>query len=517
MARRSLEWTNLLASVCLLAALLALAAQAAGSDTVVQGAKPADGKRSTEAVNRIRYRPRHGNVGDAIPYYWKGQYHVFFLHEGRWAHIESTDLVHWRELPAALSPSAGSTSPDGEACWTGSIVEHEGVFHLFYTGKNSRDPAGDQKVMVATSRDLVHWARQPDRTFYADGHIYWSKPIGGPAAGVNYHHQAFRDPDVFWNQAKGQWWMLLHALAVEGPMPALGLYTSSDLVHWTASKPLACYGLGVSLDCPHAAPVQGRWLVIAADHHYVAANRPEGPYPKEMTPYDAGDLFVPKSLFDGKRRILWGWVRDLEGRRDDGQGLWGGTLSTPRELVCDRQGRLGTRPAAEATEAFDRLALDLSSQPRLNNARGNWAYRDAALECSRQGGACSLDAPADYLLEATVELDPSAELIVTMRQQDDLAGGYPFALRSKTQEVELKRGASAFARHVDLPGGAPIRLQAFVQDSILECFVNDREAFTCRAYDFRKGRLGLSVTGGGATVLKMTLKTLPRDETALDQ
>jgi len=28
---------------------------------------------------------------------------------------------------------------------------------------------------------------------------------------------------------------------------------------------------------------------------------------------------VPKSLFDGKRRVVWGWIRDLEGNRDDGK------------------------------------------------------------------------------------------------------------------------------------------------------------------------------------------------------
>ncbi|MHA1998974.1 MAG: hypothetical protein ACTSU9_12690, partial [Promethearchaeota archaeon] len=66
----------------------------------------------------------------------------------------SNDLVHWRELPPAVRPGDKPTDPDYEGCWSGSIIEHEGVFYLFYTGKNSQDPKGDQKVMCAMSEVL---------------------------------------------------------------------------------------------------------------------------------------------------------------------------------------------------------------------------------------------------------------------------------------------------------------------------------------------------------------------------
>src|ERR1035437_7285471 len=291
-------------------------------------------------ISPIHFRPKTGSAGDTIAFYWHGQYHLFYLNSLRqWGHNVSTDLIHWTELPPAVVPCNDPLGPDW-CCWTGSVVAHGGRFYLFYTGQNPRDPKNDQKVMMATSKDLIHWEKQPDRTFYPDGKIYWNRSINGPATNLIYHHQAFRDPDVFWHERGQEWWMILHALAVDGMKPCIGCYSLKDLAHWTARQPLATYSTGLSLDCPHAAPVQGRWFVLAADTSYVSTETPAGPYPQDMKSYDSGDLFVPKSLFDGKRRLIWGWVRDLEGNRDSGENLWGGTLCLSREIYPGPAGRL---------------------------------------------------------------------------------------------------------------------------------------------------------------------------------
>jgi len=442
-------------------------------------------------ISPLHFRPKTGRAGDVIAYYWKGQYHLFYLHGPVWAHNVSTDLIHWTELPVALEKSADPLDPDGEACWTGSIVEHGGTFTLFYTGKNKKDPKGDQKVMVATSKDLIHWQKQPTRTFYADGKIYWSKPINGPGEPMRYHHQAFRDPDVFWDEKENRWGMLLHAMTAEGHRACIGLYTSPDLVNWMPHAPLATYAEQISLDCPHAAPMGGRWFIIAADTSYVSTETVQGPYPPDMKLYDSGNLFVPKSLFDGKRRVIWGWINDLEGNRDSGKGIWGGTLCLPREIYPGPNGQLYSRPAAEATAAFTETAWKLLSPKSLP-----------------KGGRCSFKVPNDYMLRCTVQLDPEAVLTLRMRQQQDGAG-YPLVVDPKKQEVGLSRGKSRFARGVELDAAEPIAIQAFVQGSIIECFIDDRFAFTLREYDYSKGELGFEVTGGSAKILDLTVRTLP--------
>jgi hypothetical protein len=52
-------------------------------------------------------------------------------------------------------------------------------------------------------------------------------------------------------------------------------------------------------------------------------------------------------------------------------------------------------------------------------------------------------------------------------------------------------------------------VQAFVQGAIIECFINDRFAFTCRAYDYSKGCLSLETEGGQMEILDLAVRTLP--------
>jgi beta-fructofuranosidase len=465
-----------------------------------------------EPQSFLHYRPESGKVGDVIAFFWQGAYHVFYLNEGRWDHIVSSDLVHWKELPPALTKGDDPLGPDGEACWTGSLVEHEGVFHLFYTGKNMRDPAGDQKVMAATSQDLIHWTKSPAGTFYADGKHYWGKPQNGPADGVIYHHQAFRDPDVFFHEGEGQWWMLLHALTAKDRRPCIGLYTSRDLRSWSPREPLATYDAGLSLDCPHAAPIGKRWFILAADTSYTSAPAPEGPYPAGMAPYDVGDLFVPKSLFDGKKRIVWGWIRDLEGGKDRGKPLWGGTMSMAREIFSDEQGRLCSRPPAVVAAVFSETVFDLASRPPLGDVSGDWRYDGPVLTSGGREGSCRFDAPGDFLLDCTLQLEPEAEFTMTLRQQGTGGAGYPLTLRPKHGQAELQRGDSRFSRPVEFDPSRPITLQVFAHDSIIECFINGRHALTSRAYDHRQGKLGLDVVGGEARLLGLKIKTHERTD-----
>jgi hypothetical protein len=74
--------------------------------------------------------------------------------------------------------------------------------------------------------------------------------------------------------------------------------------------------------------------------------------------------------------------------------------------------------------------------------------------------------------------------------------------------VTISREGRRFGGPIDLDVAAPVKIQAFVQGSILECFVNERWAFTCRAYDFAAGRLGIRADGGRAAIGTLTVRTL---------
>jgi hypothetical protein len=111
------------------------------------------------------------------------------------------------------------------------------------------------------------------------------------------------------------------------------------------------------------------------------------------------------------------------------------------------------------------------------------------------------------MLQCQMQLDPEATLTITMRQQADGTGGYNFVLRPKTQRAELNGSGFCYDRRCTLDTGKPIKFQAFVQGTIIECFINDQFAYTCRAYNYPKGLLGFKVEGGQAQVLKLNVKT----------
>jgi beta-fructofuranosidase len=430
----------------------------------------------------IHYRPKLGSVADVIPFYWAGVYHVFYLHAAftglPWEHIFSTDLIHWQEAPTALIPGG----PGADGLGTGSVFEHAGTFHVFYTGF----AGGTQTILHATSKDLIHWTRQPGDHFTGDG--------------VHYKPTDFRDPFVFWNAKARTFWMLICTRDARTGEPVQGVATSSDLAAWEQAPPLAYDPPQGELtaECPDLFQIGGTWYLIhsswkkdasAISGTFVRYARDiRGPYRPSPSPaIDTSVVYAAKSMFDGRRRIITGWVRDLKGERDGGADFFGGDQCVPREIYAGAGGQLCFRPVPEAIAQFGRTVATSAQQPSLARL------------------PVSAEVPDNYLLDATVQLDRTSEFTVTLRQNEP-GSGYRLILRPAKQEVELTGKTFSFPRHVELDAAKPVKLQIFVQGSIIECFVNDACAFTCRAYDYRSGRLGLAATGPGAKVLGVAIR-----------
>ena len=61
-------------------------------------------------------------------------------------------------------------------------------------------------------------------------------------------------------------------------------------------------------------------------------------------------------------------------------------------------------------------------------------------------------------------------------------------------------------RRIELDAAKPVTIQAFVLGSMIETFINDQYALSCRAYDEPTGKLGFSASGGDAAVLELKVK-----------
>lgn len=185
------------------------------------------------------------------------RHHLFYLHapkslgnpdlrhrNARIGHASSTDLRDWTDHGQAFD--AGTPGAfDGSATWTGSIVRgRDGLWRMFYTG--SRFLAHDsnaniEAIGLATSTDLINWAKQPGPVCVADPQ--WYETLGTSS----WPEEAWRDPWVFWQQADQLWHMLITARGKNGAEPDRGVMahaTSPDLKAWTVQPPLSETGSG---------------------------------------------------------------------------------------------------------------------------------------------------------------------------------------------------------------------------------------------------------------------------------
>ncbi|TAM68193.1 MAG: glycosyl hydrolase family 32 [Microbacteriaceae bacterium] len=197
------------------------------------------------------------------------EYHLFFLFASRAlgeesrrhrrasiGHAVSTDLVTWTRVSDALVRS-DTPSADDVATWTGSIVQaDDGEWHLFFTGCSDDPVPTAQRVMVATSTDLMHWRKSPAVIAAADPRWY--------ATGADGPDEPFRDPWVF--SSGGQWHMLITARAPSGEPTETGIIghvTSPDLLQWEVQPPVTGAGHGFGqLEVPQVVEIDGRWLVL---------------------------------------------------------------------------------------------------------------------------------------------------------------------------------------------------------------------------------------------------------------
>lgn len=323
----------------------------------------------------VRYTPVEGRAGDTIPFHDGQRWHVFYLREvvrgtTSWFHLVSADGAIWEELGEAIP--VGLAEDQDASVATGSIIERDGVFHAFTTGYSfarKRAGAPEQGVLHATSSDLISWTKDADfQTLLAD-----------PA---HYEAHDWRDPFVFWNDQAGEYWMLVAGRLPAGPVGRRGVlarYRSDDLVHWRLSTPFWAPGQTNMLECPDLFRWGDWWYLLFSTFddrqitRYRMAPSPDGPWlaPADDALDDDG-LYAAKTMTDGHRRLLVGWIPGRSGT-DHGDWQWGGTLVT-HELHQRADGRLAVGIPAAVVTALG-AHRPASIEPRLGawtDLAGTW-------------------------------------------------------------------------------------------------------------------------------------------------
>lgn len=369
-------------------------------------------------------------AGDAIPFAIGGEYHLFYLSSPpgtldypdrvrtTWQHSTTTDLQSWATLPPALEPGPPG-SVDSGGIWTGSVVEHDGMYWLFYT---AHDPtaANPQTICLATSTDLIHFERHP------------GNPLLTPVDGCEPID--WRDPYVFYNTDEGVWWMLIAARSVVGSRWRRGvimLATSADLEHWTVEpEPLYNPGTTFCPECPELWSMNERWYLVYSRFSedvgtiYRVADSPRGPF---RTPADdrlgGRRWYAAKSAPNpvGEGRVFFGWVHDETGEGSTRRWLWGGDFAAPRIATADPDGRLLIEPVLPED-------VDGPAGEHVDTALGHPGAARSAVLLS--------PVPTTVLLDLDVATEDAAELRLDLVDDDDR--GWSLLWQPRKRVLELR-------------------------------------------------------------------------------
>ena len=429
---------------------------------------------------------------------WNGTYHLFYQTNPNgtshgtihWGHAASDDLVHWTDLPLALSPTPGG--PDQGGCYSGCAVDHDGVPTLVYTGVCGED----QRPCVATSSDgLISWIKHP------------RNPVI-PAPPEDLDLVGFRDHAV-WKE--GGVWRQLIGSGIRGVGGAVLLYRSKDLLSWEYEKPLLVgdkdetepFWTGSMWECPDFLALGDKHVLILSAFHegdtfhtfYLVGTYENGRFePEGGAIVDlGGHFYAPQTMVDEQdRRIMWGWLREGRPEREQLEAGWSGVMSLPRMLTMTDDSSLGIEPVPELKALRGEyrhsggLRLTPESSGLLENVRGDCLELVAEFEPTDAG---------EFGLKVRCSPDGEEQTLIVYDAKNGRLAVDPS--RSSTNPNVHKDVRWA---EIGLPEGEGLRLQIFLDRSVIEVFANGRACVTDRIYPARKDSLGLDLFSRDGTV-----------------
>jgi beta-fructofuranosidase len=457
------------------------------------------------------YRPVGAWAADFIPFYDKGHFHLFYLHDWRdipnhgegtpWYQISTDDFVHFTEHGEMLA--RGSKDEQDLYVFTGSVIKGEGRYHIFFVGHNpyyGKQGKPVEGIMHAVSDDLLHWQKLPGDTIFAPPD--------------RFERDDWRDPLVFWNEEAKEYWMLTAARVKNGPHRRRGctaLCASKDLSHWEVREPFWTPGLYYTHECPDLFKMGDWWYLLYSEFterlqtHYRMSRSLSGPWlgPDNDT-FDGRGYYAAKTASDGHRRFLFGWVPTRDEQKDFKGWNWGGNLMV-HELVQESDGTLNVKVPATVDAAIHENA-SYEFKPGLGPARispdGVELNVPGSFGCSAAGTM-----PLRCKIEATVAFEDNTRGCgIMLHANDDLNTAYYIRLEPARHRLVLdcwgRPGDVPYwielERPLKLEPGRPVDLKVFVDGTVCVAYASNRIAMSTRLYNLKQGSWGVFVNEGVA-------------------
>jgi hypothetical protein len=427
------------------------------------------------------WRPRgfNAHVGDCMPFFHEGRFHLFYLFDRRhhaskwglgahqWAHVSTTDLRQWEHHPLAISIT---DEMEGSIC-TGSTFFHGGIYYAFYAVRMS--DGSPAPLCAATSKDGVRFNKNPP--------LATLKEPYQPGPG--------RDPVVFQHPTTKLFHMLVTTELANPPVPGRGgclaQLVSPDLQHWEQREPFLIPGYPGQPECPDYF-VWNNWYYLVFSNDGVAryrmARRPLGPWLRpKVDVFDGPRTGVLKTAaFTGDRRIGAAFLTSPAG--------YGGELIF-REVFQHPDGSLGTRWPAELVPETS-ASLSLTLQPLTSGVSGD----AAKLKLNAPQGlvvASLASAPRDFLLRTRVHPGTNFSYFgLRIGAAKSGRGGHELRFEPRREKVGLRPARSSTVAENELTSiydvtglEQPFDLELIVKGEIVDVCVDKRRTLAARLPD----------------------------------
>lgn len=441
--------------------------------------------------------------------YADGRYHLFFQKNAdgpymarlHWGHISSENLYDWREEKIALAPGAPY---DIKGCWSGCLFTDDvvtgGKPNIIYTGVDY----GHASIDLATPDDdaLINWTKSPSNPI-----------IAGRPDGLS---DDFRDPYFFRNGDNAY-------IIVGSSRNGVGTTTlhrfNPDSRTWSADG-LFFTGSSASQDgrfweMPNITPMDnGRWLFTATpletstgvrtiywtgtvgnDGRFTPAANFRTGKNVELNARDGFGLLSPTIYRHDGKTIAIGIVPDkLSGENNWNLG-WAHCYSLPREWSLDASGELVQKPYSGLTgmrsdNMYQRNDFDLNGSVSLSPVEGREVELLGRFIVGTETFGFRVFKNGSG--EGSISYNPNTgELIADFSRLTRLVndgGVYNGIYRCSLPEFQRS--------------GAELKLNVFIDHSIVDIFINDRWATSIRVFPTDADASGITAYSTGNVKVK---------------